>query len=81
MYPKSRTVLGLDPWTVTLALVLAGKNVPPFRFRTPNGKGIGSSPAISGGRIYFGCDDGNFYILGPDGQVPPAPEPASQRGK
>jgi outer membrane protein assembly factor BamB len=45
--------------------------VVPFRFRTPNGKGIGSSPTISGGCIYFGCDDGYLYILGPDGNLRP----------
>ena len=45
---------------------------PPFRFRTPNGKGIGSSPAIADGCIYFGCDDGYLYILGPDGNLRPA---------
>ena len=56
-----------------LVFDLAAKpGVPPFRFRTPNGKGIGSSPAISGGRIYFGCDDGYFYVLGPDGNLRPA---------
>ena len=50
----------------------AKPGTPPFRFRTPNGKGIGSSPAISGGRVYFGCDDGYFYVLGPEGNLPPA---------
>jgi outer membrane protein assembly factor BamB len=43
----------------------------PFRFATPHGKGIGSSPAIAGGCIYFGCDDGYFYVLGPDGKLEP----------
>jgi len=44
---------------------------PPFRYRTPNGKGIGSSPVLSGGRVYFGCDDGYFYVLGPEGALKP----------
>ena len=44
----------------------------PFRFRTPNGKGIGSAPAVSGGRVCFGCDDGYFYVLAPDGSRKPA---------
>src|SRR5262249_10304449 len=43
----------------------------PFRFQTPNGKGIGSSPAISGGSVFFGCDDGYFYVLGPQGNLKP----------
>jgi len=43
----------------------------PFRFVTPNGKGIGSSPAVSGGRVYFGCDDGCLYVLGAGGSLAP----------
>ena len=62
------TTLRGDVLVIDLA---ANQPVPPFRFRTPNGKGIGSSPAISGGRIYFGCDDGYFYVLGPDGNLHP----------
>jgi len=41
----------------------------PFRFKTPTGKIIASSPAISNGRIYFGSDDGYLYILGPEGKL------------
>lgn len=51
--------------------IAANRPGSPFRFRTPNGKGVGSSPAISGGRIYFGCDDGYFYVLGPEGNLRP----------
>jgi outer membrane protein assembly factor BamB len=51
-----------------IVLDMAGK---VFRYKTPGGKGIGSSPSISGGRIYFGGDDGYFYILGPDGNLEP----------
>jgi outer membrane protein assembly factor BamB len=55
-----------------LAIELAAKpGAIPFRFRTPHGKGIGSSPVISGGCIYFGCDDGYFYVLGPKGSLLP----------
>ncbi len=43
----------------------------PFRFRTPHGKPIGSSPAISQGHVFFGCDDGYFYVLGPGGALAP----------
>lgn len=39
----------------------------PQRFATPHGKGIGSTPVVDGGNVYFGCDDGYFYALGPDG--------------
>lgn len=43
----------------------------PFVFRTPTGKGIGSSPSIAGGCIYFGGDDGFLYVLGAGGALPP----------
>ncbi|PCJ61851.1 MAG: hypothetical protein COA79_06030 [Planctomycetota bacterium] len=43
----------------------------PFRFLTPNGKGISSSPIISNGQVLFGCDDGYLYILGPNGKQTP----------
>ena len=43
----------------------------PFVFKTPNGKAIGSSPAIAGGCVYFGCDDGYLYVLGPGGTLQP----------
>jgi len=44
---------------------------PPWSFRTPFGKAISAPPAIADGRIYFGCEDGYLYVLGPDGQAPP----------
>jgi outer membrane protein assembly factor BamB len=44
----------------------------PLVFVAPNGRGIGSTPAVSGGCIYFGCDDGYLYVLGPGGSLPPA---------
>lgn len=47
-----------------------------FRFATPHGKGIGMAPVVVGGRVYFGCDDGWFRVLGPaDGQAAKAAEP------
>jgi outer membrane protein assembly factor BamB len=42
----------------------------PFKFATPFGKPIGSSPIIADGAIYFGCDDGYLYGLAPDGKLP-----------
>ena len=53
------------------ALVVDGAG-KAFRFKTPNGKAIASSPAIAGGCVYFGCDDGHLYVLGPEGKLPPA---------
>jgi outer membrane protein assembly factor BamB len=37
----------------------------PFVFRTASGRGVGSSPAVSGGCVFFGGDDGCLYVLGP----------------
>lgn len=42
----------------------------PFRFATPFGKPIASAPAIAGGVIYFGCDDGYLYGLSAEGKLP-----------
>jgi outer membrane protein assembly factor BamB len=42
-----------------------------FQLQTPNGKGIGSSPVISGGNVLFGCDDGYLYVYGPGGTLRP----------
>jgi outer membrane protein assembly factor BamB len=43
----------------------------PLRLATPNGKGIGSAPAVSGGAVFFGCDDGCLYVYGPGGALAP----------
>lgn len=47
----------------------------PFRYRTPHGKGIGAGPVVADGQVYFGCDDGYFYVLGPDGKHEPLRDP------
>ena len=44
----------------------------PFRWRTPTGRPIGSSPAISQGHVFFGSDDGMLTVMGPEaGAFPP----------
>ena len=47
--------------------VLGGE---PWRFPTPFGKPITACAAVSDGRIFFGGEDGYFYILGPGGNAP-----------
>jgi outer membrane protein assembly factor BamB len=42
----------------------------PWRFATGLGKAISAPVAVCDGRIYFGCDDGYLYVLGPGGQAP-----------
>jgi outer membrane protein assembly factor BamB len=43
---------------------------PAWSFKTAFGKAISAPVAVSDGRIYFGCEDGYLYILGPDGKAP-----------
>jgi outer membrane protein assembly factor BamB len=58
-----------------LVIDLAPKGkAEPFRFKPPNGGAIGSSPAVAGGRVYFGCDDGYLYVLGPGEGIQPLEE-------
>jgi outer membrane protein assembly factor BamB len=42
---------------------------PAWSFKTPFGKAITAPAAVVDGRIYFGCDDGYIYILGPGGRA------------
>ncbi len=53
------------------------KKTRGHRFAVPDGRFISSSPAISGGRVYFGCDDGFLYVLGPGGKGEMKPEKSS----
>lgn len=47
---------------------LAGGAV--WTFKTPFGKPISAPAAVAGGRVYFGGEDGYFYVLGPGGTAP-----------
>jgi len=40
-----------------------------WSFRTAFGSPITAPAAVCDGRIYFGCEDGYLYILGPDGNA------------
>jgi outer membrane protein assembly factor BamB len=53
---------------------LGALGIEPFRFKTPHGKVITSSPAIAGRRVYFGCDDGYLYVLGSGEAIEPVKE-------
>ena len=48
-----------------------------FRFKTPHGSVITSSPAIADGRVYFGSDDGHLYVLGSGEGIRPKHEPSA----
>ena len=59
---------GLDGSLYVVPLTGSG-NV--WSFRTAFGKAISAPAAVCDGRVYFGCEDGYLYILGPDGKTPP----------
>ncbi len=41
-----------------------------WSFTTAFGKAISAPAAVCDGRVYFGCEDGYLYVLGPDGKAP-----------
>lgn len=41
-----------------------------WSFETAFGKAISAPAAVCDGRVYFGCEDGYLYVLGPDGTAP-----------
>jgi len=41
----------------------------PWSFETAFGKAITAPVAVCDGRVYFGCEDGYVYALGPDGRA------------
>ncbi len=43
---------------------------PAWSFQTPWHRAISAPVAVSDGRVYFGCEDGYFYALGPGGRAP-----------
>ena len=48
---------------------LSGKG-KPWSFKTAFGKAITAPAAVCDGRVYFGCEDGYLYVLGPGGKAP-----------
>jgi outer membrane protein assembly factor BamB len=41
-----------------------------WSFKTAFGSAISAPVAVADGRVYFGCEDGYLYILGPGGKAP-----------
>jgi outer membrane protein assembly factor BamB len=58
---------GLDGSLYVVPLSGSGK---VWSFKTAFGKAISAPVAVCDGRIYFGCEDGYLYILGPEGNAP-----------
>jgi len=52
-----------------LYVVPLSGNGQAWSFKTAFGKAISSPVAVCDGRIYFGCEDGYLYVLGPDGNA------------
>jgi len=55
---------GLDGSLYVVPLSGSGKE---WSFKTPFGKAISAPAAVCDSRIYFGCEDGYLYALGPGG--------------
>ena len=58
---------GLDG---ALYVVPLGGEGKAWSFRTAFGRPITAPAAVCDGRVYFGCEDGYLYVLGPDGHAP-----------
>ncbi len=58
---------GLDGRLHVVPLSGGGK---AWSFKTAFGKPISAPAAVCDGRVYFGCDDGYLYVLGPSGKAP-----------
>jgi outer membrane protein assembly factor BamB len=58
---------GLDG---ALHVVPLASGTKPWSFHTPLGKAISAPVAVCDGRIYFGCEDGYLYALGPGASAP-----------
>jgi len=58
---------GLDG---SLYVVPLSGNGKIWSFKTAFGKAISAPVAVCDGRVYFGCEDGYLYILGPGGKAP-----------
>lgn len=57
---------GLDGSLYVVPLSGSGK---VWSFKTAFGKAITAPAAVYNGRIYFGCEDGYLYVLGPEGKA------------
>ncbi len=53
-----------------LHVVPLGEQGQPWSFETAFGKAVTAPVAVCDGRVYFGCEDGYLYVLGPDGAAP-----------
>ncbi|KPK36526.1 MAG: hypothetical protein AMJ65_16080, partial [Phycisphaerae bacterium SG8_4] len=58
---------GLDGSLYIVPLSPKGK---VWSFATAFGKAISAPVAVCDGRVYFGCEDGYLYVLGPKGKAP-----------
>ena len=58
---------GLDG---SLHVVPLSGNTDAWSFKTAFGRPVTAPVAVSDGRVYFGCEDGYLYALGPNGNAP-----------
>jgi len=67
----SAVIGGLDGRLSVVPLSGSGK---VWSYRTAFGKAITAPVAVCDGRVYFGCEDGYLYALGPGGSASPPTE-------
>ena len=63
---KDQAVFGGLDGTLYVVPLAGGE---AWAFRTPFGKPISAPAAVCDGRVYFGGEDGYFYVLGPGGDA------------
>jgi outer membrane protein assembly factor BamB len=75
VYPSITSPILLSRHAVVAALdgciyvVPLNGQEPPWKFRTAWAKPLSASPAVCDGKIFFGCEDGYLYVLGPQGDA------------
>ncbi len=65
---RDKVVYGGLDGNLYVASMSDGSDV--WSFKTAFGRAISAPVAVCDGRIYFGCEDGYLYVLGPDGKAP-----------
>jgi len=58
---------GLDG---NLYVVRLSRSGEVWSFKTAFGKAISAPAAVCDGKVFFGCEDGYLYVLGPEGKTP-----------
>ncbi|MBN2021921.1 MAG: PQQ-binding-like beta-propeller repeat protein [Pirellulales bacterium] len=72
---KDYALYGALDGTLHAVPIGSENTMEPWSFATAFGRAITAAAAVCDGRVYFGCDDGYLYVLGPGGKAPLPTEP------